>query len=71
MNKDIEKAISRLVKKLYEDKKLPVLKDTPVDDEGRSYEDNYYTQCLSCGRCVLVGKCCDEYITQSMIDKED
>lgn len=68
---DFDKAIERMknfIDNRYKSGKLPMFKVT-ADEQGRSYEDNYYVQCLNCGRCVLVGKCCDNRVTQSMIDK--
>ena len=52
----------------YKSGKLPIFKPV-LDKQCRSYEDNYYVECLNCGRCVIAGKCCDNHITQSMIDK--
>ena len=49
--------------------KLPIFKPV-LDKQGRSYEDNYHVECLNCGRCMIVGKCCDNRMTQSMIDKK-
>ena len=60
--------LKNFVDKQYKSGKLPSFKPV-VDAQGRSYEDNYYIECLNCGRCVIVGKCCDNRLTQNMIDK--
>ena len=62
--------MKNFVDKQYKSGTLPFIDWKPVlDEQGRSYEDNYYVECLNCGRCVIVGKCCDNRITQSMIDR--
>ena len=33
-------------------------------------DEDYYFRCLNCGRTVLVGKCCDNFLSQAILDKK-
>jgi hypothetical protein len=42
-----------------------------MTEDLSNIDEDYSIKCINCGRIVYCGKCCDNHMSQEMLDKEN